>query len=73
VYLGDDEPCNIVGKGNVHMKLQNETIWILRDMRHVPSLRRNIISAGQLGGEGCKGTFTSNAWKVSKGSLIVAR
>ena len=44
VYLGDDKPCKIVGKGNVKMKLQNENQWLLKEVRHVPDLRINLIS-----------------------------
>ncbi|KAH9294173.1 hypothetical protein KI387_040625 [Taxus chinensis] len=73
VYLGDDEPCNIVGKGSVHVKLQNGNTWVLKNVRHVPSLRRNLISVGKLGDEGCMVIFTTDSWKVTKGSLVVAR
>ena len=38
VYLGDDKPCRIVGKGNVKMKLQNGNHWLLKEVRHVPDL-----------------------------------
>ena len=40
VYLGDDEACEIVGKGTVSIKLANGNIWMLKDNRHVPSLRK---------------------------------
>ena len=29
VYLGNNEPCQIVGKGKVKMKLQNVNCWLL--------------------------------------------
>ena len=45
----------------------------MKEVRHVPDLRRNIISAGQLGSEGCTVTFTENLWKVTKGSLVIAK
>ena len=31
--------------------------WLLHEVRHVPKLSRNLISAGQLGDEGCVVTF----------------
>jgi len=34
VYLGD-EPCNIVGKGDVTISLSNESALKLKDVRHV--------------------------------------
>ena len=46
---------------------------MLQDVRHVPNLRRNLISIGQLGSEGCIVMFTNNVQKVTKGSLVVAK
>ena len=57
VYLGDDEACEIVEKGTVSIKLANGNIWMLKDVRHVPSLRKNLISTGQLDDEGCNTAF----------------
>ena len=30
VYLGDDEPCKIVGMGKVHITLKNGKQWMLK-------------------------------------------
>ena len=46
---------------------------MLKDVKHVPDLRRNLISTGQLGVEGCTTTFTEKVWKVTKGSLVIAK
>ena len=46
---------------------------MLQEVRHVRNLRRNLISIGQLGSEGCVVMFTDNVWKVTKGSLVVAK
>ena len=73
VYLGDNEPCQIVGKGKNKIKLQNGNHWLLHEVRHVPRMSRNLISAGQLGDEGCVVTFNDKNWKVSKGSLVVEK
>jgi hypothetical protein len=43
--------------------------WI----RHVPYLRKTLISTGQLGSEGCISIFTDKTWKVIKGSLLIAK
>ena len=42
-------------------------------MKHVSDLRRNLISTGQLGSEGCTTKFTDKVWKVTKGSLVIAK
>ena len=46
---------------------------LLHEVRHVPRLSRNLISARQLTDEGCVVTFNDKNWKVSKGSLVVAK
>lgn len=46
---------------------------MLHELRHVPILKRNLISTGQLGSEGCMVTFLDKVWKVTKGALEVAR
>ncbi|KAH9313087.1 hypothetical protein KI387_028122, partial [Taxus chinensis] len=55
------------------VKMQNENTWLLKDVRHVPTLRRNLILVGQLESDGCTVIFTSDSWKVTKGALMVAR
>jgi hypothetical protein len=71
--LGDDEPCKIAGMGKVQINLKNGNQWFLKEVRHVPYLRRNLISIGHLGSEGCISTFTEKAWKVTKGSLVITK
>ena len=73
VRLGDDKPCKIIGMGTVLIKQQNGNQWLLKEVRHVLDLRKNRISIGQLGGEGCVTTFTDKTWKITKGSLVIAK
>ena len=44
-----------------------------KDVRHVPEVRLNLISADRLDDEGYTGSIRNGAMKFSKGSLIVAR
>jgi len=46
VYLGDDEPCKIVGMGKIQIKLKIENQWMLKEVRNVPELKINMISRG---------------------------
>lgn len=71
VYLGDDQPCDIVGKGIVKIKL-NGSVWELKDVRHIPDLRKNLISVGQLASEGYTTNFQGDNWKISKGAMTIA-
>ena len=71
VYLGDDQPCTIIGKGVVKIKL-NGSVWELKDVGYIPDLRRNLISVGQLASEGYTTIFHGDDWKISKGAMTVA-
>ncbi|KAK9005847.1 hypothetical protein V6N11_043267 [Hibiscus sabdariffa] len=51
----------------------NSTKLILKDVRHAPDIRLNLISAGKLDDEGFCNTFDDGQWKLTKGSLVVAR
>ena len=72
VYFGDDQPYAIVGKGVVKIKL-NGSIWELKDVRHILDLKKNLISVGQLANEGYTTVFQGDDWKISKGTMTVAR
>jgi hypothetical protein len=73
VQLGDNRPCKIVGMGNVKIKQRNGNQWLLKEVKHVLDLGKNLISTGQLASEGCISIFTDKTWKVIKGSLVIAK
>ncbi|KAE8695714.1 hypothetical protein F3Y22_tig00110694pilonHSYRG00408 [Hibiscus syriacus] len=73
VHLVDDETLKIVGKGDIRLKLPNQTTRTLKGVRHILSLKRNLISIGQLDGECYSTTFSSCEWKITKGALVIAR
>ena len=71
--MGDNEPCKIVGKGKVQIKLNNGSEWLLKDVRHILAMKRNLISIGKLGDGGCLSTFGETWWKVTKGSMAIEK
>jgi hypothetical protein len=46
---------------------------LLKEVIHVPNLRKKLISTGQLESEGFISIFTDKAWKVTKGSLMIEK
>jgi hypothetical protein len=64
--LGDDAPCKIVEMGKVKIKKRNRNQWLLKEVRHVPDLRKNLISTWKLASEGCISIFTNKMWKITK-------
>ena len=71
--MGDDEPCQIVGMGKVQIMKNNGNQLLLKEVRHIPYMRRNVISTGQLANESYISTFTDKTWKVTKGSLVMEK
>ena len=73
VLLGDDEPCKIVGKGKIWIKLNNGSEWLLKHVRHIPTMKINPISIVQLQDSDCLSTFGETWWKITKGSLEITK
>ena len=48
VYLADGSALDVVGMGDVRILLPNGSVWLLEKVRHIPDLRRNLISVGKL-------------------------
>ena len=48
VYVGDDTGYRVVGIGDIKIKMFDGVERMLRGVRHVPGLRRNLISLGVL-------------------------
>ncbi|KAK8482701.1 hypothetical protein V6N11_060273 [Hibiscus sabdariffa] len=59
--------------GDVSLVSNNRTKLILKDVRHAPDIHLNLISVGKFYDEGFCNTFNDVKWKLTKGSLVVAR
>ena len=73
MYLADGLTLDIVGMGDVRILLPNGFVWLLKKVRHIPDLRRNLIFIGQLDNEGPAILFVGGTWKVTKGARVLAR
>ncbi|MCI37404.1 retrovirus-related pol polyprotein from transposon, partial [Trifolium medium] len=65
--------ANIVGIGDVCIQTNSGCALTLKDVRHVPDLRLNLISVHALDLDGFNNNFGDGKWKLTKGSLMVAR
>jgi hypothetical protein len=59
--------------GKVQIKKNNGNQLLLKEVRHVPYLRKSLISTRNLESEGCISIFTYKVWKVTKGSLVIEK
>jgi len=48
VLMGNNSQCKAMGKGAIRIKMHNGMITTLTNVRHVPDLKRNLISLGTL-------------------------
>ncbi|GKA39336.1 hypothetical protein Tco_0731887 [Tanacetum coccineum] len=73
VRLADDKTLYIASVRDVVLKNSFGTSWTLKDVRYISGLKRRLISVRQLDEEGYHVGFRDQQWKVTKGSLVVAR
>jgi hypothetical protein len=73
VRMRNEAKCKIVGMGDIQLETDIGCKLILKDVRHVPEMRFNLISIGKLDDEGYHNYHGGGHWKLSKGSLILAR
>ncbi|WVZ01079.1 hypothetical protein V8G54_027148 [Vigna mungo] len=73
VKMGNHVTSKIVGIGEVTLTTENGTRLVLKEVRHVPEMRLNLISVGKLDDAGMNNQFSDGKWKLCRGSMIVAR
>ena len=73
VLMGNNTPCKIAGIGTVRIRMFDGVVRTLGDVRHVPDLKRNLISLSTLDSNGYKYTGEGGVLKVCKGALVVMK
>ncbi|GJV06067.1 putative RNA-directed DNA polymerase [Tanacetum coccineum] len=63
----------IAGIGDICLKFDTRMELVLHNVKHVPGMRLNIISTGLLDKDGYHNSSGNGLWKVTLGSLIMAR
>ncbi|KAG8478350.1 hypothetical protein CXB51_028073 [Gossypium anomalum] len=73
VLMGNNASCKIAGVETIKVKMFDGVVRTLSDVRHVPELKRNLISLCTLDSKGYRYTAESGVLKISKGSLVVMK
>ncbi|KAH9802523.1 hypothetical protein KPL71_001422 [Citrus sinensis] len=73
VVMGNDASCKVIGRGTIKLKMLDGTIRELPNVRHIPDLKRNLISLGMLDKMGCVIKLESGTLKVLKGSMVLMK
>ena len=61
------------GVGTVCLKTNTSSTLVLQNVKHAPHISINLISLGQLDDDGYHNDLCNSKWKLTKGSLILAR
>ena len=73
VYMGDNNSQNVIGVGDIAIRIYDGAVTQLRNVRYVPNLKKNLISLGSLEDEGYTFKSGNKILKIMKGSLIVMK
>lgn len=73
VLLGDNKAYTILGSGNVKIKMHSGQVKLITEVKHVPDLKRNLLSIGMLDKKGYVISANDGNMKVCHGSMIVMR
>ncbi|MBA0777655.1 hypothetical protein Gotri_005650, partial [Gossypium trilobum] len=71
--MRNDSSSKVIGIGTVQIRIHNEKIKTLSDVRHVHELKKNLICLGILDLKGCRINIESNGSKVSRGALVLIK
>ena len=70
VMIGNNSLCKLIGLGTIRLKMFD---GVINEVRHVPDLKRNLISLGILDQMGCTIKIESGVMKIIKGSMVIKK
>ena len=71
VFMGNNQSCSVKGIGNISLKLHDNKIRILTDVRYVPGLKQNLISLCTLDELGFSYKAKNGSMHVFKGDEVI--
>ena len=71
--MGNDATCPVIGIGTVKIKMFDGVVRVLSNAKHVPNLRKNLISLGVL--DDLRYSYSSNGGikNITKGVSMVMK
>ncbi|KAG8370165.1 hypothetical protein BUALT_Bualt14G0088900 [Buddleja alternifolia] len=73
VRTADHEVIECICVGEICLETSNGSKMVLKDVKHIPSVRLNLLSVGKLCGEKYDSLFSGDTWKLCKGVMVLAR
>jgi len=71
--MGIQVPSKIIGIGDITLIINTECKLMLKDVRHLLDMRLNLISVGKFDDVGLVSHIGGEIWRLTKGSLIIAK
>ncbi|KAM3232525.1 hypothetical protein P3L10_017884 [Capsicum annuum] len=71
--MGNNDEVKVLGIGMICLKSNSGSKLVLNNIKHAPDVCLNLISVGSLDDEGYVNTLGAGQWKLTRGSMIVAR
>jgi len=71
--MGNDVVCKTVGIDNICMRMFDGQVRTLTNVRHIPDLKKNLLSLETLEARGYKFFGADGAIKVTKGSMTILK
>ena len=73
VIMGNNNSCKVAGTGTISLKFHDGRIRTLTGVKHIPDLKKNLISLGSLEERGCKFRSEGGVMRVSIGALTIMK
>ena len=71
VFMGNSSTSSVMGKGTIQLPLTSGKVLTLKDVHHIPGLRKSLVSVKKLDDHGFRVVFDSQKVIISKkGSFI---
>ena len=71
--MGNVGQVKVFGVATVCLKTNIGSTLVLQNVKHAPDIPLNLISVGQLDDDGYHNDLSNGQWKLTKGSVILAR
>ena len=66
VQVGNSAVCKVIGMGNIRLQSKFGSL-LLKNVKHISELRKNLISGGVLDVEGFGSSIANGKWKLTRG------
>ena len=71
--MGNNVVCKTVGIDNICMRMFDGQVRTLTNVRHIPDLRKNLLSLGALKAQECNFSCADGGIKVTKNSMMILK